>query len=211
MNMITEQNIHTLIIIHAVLGGIALLCGLVAIIAKKGQFIHKKSGYIFYISMLLSGISAIVIASLPNHENPFLIAVAIFSLYFVITGKRALTFKTNKNNIFIDKMIAYSMIIVGLFMILIPIIFLNKINIILTVFAFVGIIFSVKDLTLYQNQQTLKDKWLKLHLGKMLGAYIATTTAFVVVNNVIPNIYGWFVPGIVGGFYIIYWMRKVNL
>jgi uncharacterized membrane protein len=208
--MITEQNIHTLIIIHAVLGGIALLCGLVAIIAKKGQFIHKKSGYIFYISMLLSGISAIVIASLPNHENPFLIAVAIFSLYFVITGKRALTFKTNKNNIFIDKMIAYSMIIVGLFMILIPIIFLNKINIILTVFAFVGIIFSVKDLTLYQNQQTLKDKWLKLHLGKMLGAYIATTTAFVVVNNVIPNIYGWFVPGIVGGFYIIYWMRKVN-
>jgi uncharacterized membrane protein len=209
--MITEQNIHTLIIIHAVLGGIALLCGLVAIIAKKGQFIHKKSGYIFYISMLLSGISAIVIASLPNHENPFLIAVAIFSLYFVITGKRALTFKTNKNNIFIDKMIAYSMIIVGLFMILIPIIFLNKINIILTVFAFVGIIFSVKDLTLYQNQQTLKDKWLKLHLGKMLGAYIATTTAFVVVNNVIPNIYGWFVPGIVGGFYIIYWMRKVNL
>ncbi len=209
--MITEQNIHTLIIIHAVLGGIALLCGLVAIIAKKGQFIHKKSGYIFYISMLLSGISAIVIASLPNHENPFLIAVAIFSLYFVITGKRALTFKTNKNNIFIDKMIAYSMIIVGLFMILIPIIFLNKINIILTVFAFVGIIFSVKDLTLYQNQQTLKDKWLKLHLGKMLGAYIATTTAFVVVNNVIPNIYGWFVPGIVGGLYIIYWMRKVNL
>jgi uncharacterized membrane protein len=208
--MITEQNIHTLIIIHAVLGGIALLCGLVAIIAKKGQFIHKKSGYIFYISMLLSGISAIVIASLPNHENPFLIAVAIFSLYFVITGKRALTFKTNKNNIFIDKMIAYSMIIVGLFMILIPIIFLNKINIILTVFAFVGIIFSVKDLTLYQNQQTLKDKWLKLHLGKMLGAYIATTTAFVVVNNVIPNIYGWFVPGIVGGLYIIYWMRKVN-
>jgi hypothetical protein len=160
--------------------------------------------------MLLSGISAIVIASLPNHENPFLIAVAIFSLYFVITGKRALTFKVNKNNIFIDKMIAYSMIIVGLFMILIPIIFLNKINIILTVFAFVGIIFSVKDLTLYQNQQTLKDKWLKLHLGKMLGAYIATTTAFVVVNNVIPNIYGWFVPGIVGGLYIIYWMRKVN-
>ena len=44
----------------------------------------------------------------------------------------------------------------------------------------------------------------------MLVGYISATTAFVVVNQFFPSVYGWFTPGIIGGLLIAYWIRKVN-
>jgi len=44
----------------------------------------------------------------------------------------------------------------------------------------------------------------------MVGGYISEITAFVIVNEVFLGIYGWFIPGIVGGFYIGYWRMKIN-
>ena len=43
-----------------------------------------------------------------------------------------------------------------------------------------------------------------------MGGYIAAVTAFVVVNQVFPSFYGWFIPGIIGGIFIVYWMRRVR-
>ena len=205
-----EKTIQILIYIHAAFGGIALLAGLVSIIAKKGKNIHRKSGLIFFYSMMLSGIIAMIVAVLPNHESPFLFAVGIFSLYFVLTGNRALNFKRKKPDLKIDKLISIIMITTGVLMILLPIILTKSINIVLVVYAIVGIIFSVSDLILFRNPERLRKGWLKLHLGKMLGGYISATTAFVVVNEFFPSFYGWFIPGIVGGFVIAYWMRKMN-
>mgnify|MGYP001267118256 FL=1 len=205
-----EKTIQILIYIHAAFGGIALLAGLVSIIAKKGKNIHRKSGLIFFYSMMLSGIIAMIVAVLPNHESPFLFAVGIFSLYFVLTGNRALNFKRKNPDLKIDKLISIIMITTGVLMILLPIILTKSINIVLVVYAIVGIIFSVSDLILFRNPERLRKGWLKLHLGKMLGGYISATTAFVVVNEFFPSFYGWFIPGIVGGFVIAYWMRKMN-
>jgi len=205
-----EPTIKILIYIHAAFGGIALLAGLVSMIAKKGLEIHKKSGLVFYYSMLVSAVTAMVVSFLPNHESPFLFAVGIFSLYFLLTGKRALRFKHQNTNLKTDKWISKIMIFVGLLMIFMPIIMAKSLNIILCVFAVVGIIFSIRDLILYKNHDRLKKSWLKLHLGKMIGAYISATTAFVVVNEFFPSIYGWFIPGIVGGIFIAYWVRKVD-
>ena len=205
-----EKTIQILIYIHAAFGGIALLAGLVSIIAKKGKNIHRKSGLIFFYSMMLYGIIAMIVAVLPNHESPFLFAVGIFSLYFVLTGNRALNFKRKKTDLKIDKLISIIMIATGVLMILLPIILTKSINIVLVVYAIVGIIFSVSDLILFRNPERLRKGWLKLHLGKMLGGYISATTAFVVVNEFFPSFYGWFIPGIVGGFVIAYWMRKMN-
>ena len=94
-----EKAIQILIYFHAAFGGIALLAGLLAIIAKKGKTLHRKAGLVFFYSMMLSGITALVIAVLPNHESPFLFAVGIFSLYFVFTGNRALKFKRKETMI----------------------------------------------------------------------------------------------------------------
>jgi uncharacterized membrane protein len=205
-----ENTIQVLIYIHATFGGVALLAGLVSIIAKKGKTIHRKFGLLFFYSMMLSGIIAMIVAVLPNHESPFLFAVGIFSLYFVLTGNRALKFKRKNPDLKIDKWISISMIITGFLMITLPIILTNSIDIVLVVFGIVGMIFSVKDLVLYKNPDRLRKGWLKLHLGKMLGGYIAATTAFVVVNQFFPSFYGWFIPGIIGGLIITYWSRKIN-
>ena len=205
-----EKTIQIFIYIHAAFGGSALLAGLVSIIAKKGKKIHRKSGLIFFYSMMLSGITAMIVAVLPNHESPFLFAVGIFSLYFVLTGNRALNFKRKNPDLKIDKLISITMITTGVLMILLPIILTKSINIVLLVYAIVGILFSVSDFILFRNPERLRKGWLKLHLGKMLGGYISATTAFVVVNEFFPSFYGWFIPGIVGGFVIAYWMRKMN-
>lgn len=205
-----EKTIQILIHIHAVLGGFALLAGLVSITTKKGKNIHRKSGLFFFYSMILSGIIAMIVAVLPNHQSPFLFAVGIFSLYFVLSGNRALNFKRKNPDLKIDKLISIIMIITGFLMVSLPILLTKSINIILVVFAIVGITFSVRDLILFKNSERLRKGWLKLHLGKMIGGYISATTAFVVVNEFFPSFYGWFIPGIIGGFIIAYWMRKMN-
>jgi hypothetical protein len=205
-----EKTIQILIYIHAAFGGIALLTGFISIIAKKGKAIHKKSGLIFFYSMMLSGIIAMAVAVLPKHESPFLFAVGIFSLYFVLTGNRALKFKRKNPDLKIDKLISIIMIITGFLMISLPIILTNSIHIILGVFAIVGIFFAVKDLVLFNNPERLRKGWLKLHLGKMLGGYISATTAFVVVNQFFSSFYGWFIPGIIGGLIIAYWSRRIK-
>lgn len=205
-----EKTIQILIYIHAAFGGFALLAGSVSIIAKKGRNIHKKSGLIFFYSMIISGIIAMIVAILPNHESPFLFAVGIFSLYFVLTGNRALNFNRKNPNLKMDKLISAIMITTGILMISLPIVLTKSINIILVVFAIVGIFFSVRDLILFKNPEQLRKRWLKLHLGKMIGGYIAAATAFIVVNEFFPSIYGWFIPGIVGGFIIAYWLRKLK-
>lgn len=206
------ENIAEILIyyIHAPLGGIALLAGGISLIVKKGNNVHKKSGKIFFFSMLFSAISALIISILPNHESSFLFSIGLFSTYFLISGLRSIKFKGKEIQLTIDKVIAYLITITGIVMILYPIVLYSKLNIILTVFGLVGIVFGLRDLKLFKDIQRLKKNWLKLHLGKMTGGYIAAVSAFFVVNQILPGIWNWFVPGIIGSGYITYWMIRLN-
>ncbi|MDT0294280.1 DUF2306 domain-containing protein [Mesonia ostreae] len=205
-----EKTIQILIYIHAAFGGIALLAGGISLLAEKGKTVHKKSGLLFYYAMMISGLLAMFVAVLPNHESPFLFSVGIYSLYFVIMGKRAVSYKTNQSNLSLDRFISLIMIFTGFLMIFLGPLLNNTINPVLVVFGSLGIILSTKDMIVFRKPNALKKVWLKLHLSKMLGGYISATTAFVVVNEYFPNVYAWFVPSIVGGFIIAYWIRKIN-
>ena len=143
-NFLMEKTIQILIYIHAAFGRIALLTGFISIVAEKGKTIQKKTGIIFFYSMMISGIIALVVAVLPKHESSFLFAVWIFSLYFVLTGNRALKFKRKNLDLKIDKLMSIIMIINGFLMILLPIICRNSMNIVLVVIAIVGIFFRLK-------------------------------------------------------------------
>ncbi|WP_202702019.1 DUF2306 domain-containing protein [Flavobacterium sp. UGB4466] len=205
-----EQLIQILIYFHALLGAIALVSGFISLVSQKGKNTHKKLGKLFYYTMLLSAISAMIISVLPQHQSPFLFSIGIFSSYFVLTGYRALRFKKSDVNLKNDKIISGIMLVTGLVMILYNPLINQSINIVLTAFGLVGLFFSSRDLMLFKNKTRLKTVWLKLHLGKMLGGYISATTAFVVVNEFFPGFYGWFIPGTIGAFYIVYWMRNVD-
>ncbi len=205
-----EKFIQILILIHAGFGGIALISGLVALITKKGRKIHKKAGIIFFYSMLTSAIFAFIISVLPNHHSPFLFSIGIFSIYFLLIGYRSLRFKRKNVNSQNEKIISWLMVVVGLSMILFPILLLGVINIVLTIFGLVGLIFALRNLRMYQSPEKIHKNWLKLHLGNMTGGYIAAVTAFVVVNDIFPSFYGWFIPGVIGGVFIVYWIMKLN-
>lgn len=195
--------------VHAPLGGIALFSGGIALIAKKGNRIHKKAGKVFFYSMLISVISAFVIAVLPNHESPFLFSIGLFSSYLLISGLRSLSYKQKDIKLRTDKIIVYLIVITGIAMILHPIILYRKLNIVLFVFGLLGIIFGLSDLKQFKNTKQLNENWLKLHLGKMTGGYIAAVSAFFVVNQILPGIWNWLVPRIIGSVFITWWKEKL--
>lgn len=198
-----------LIYIHAFFGALALISGGVAISTKKGSKIHKRFGKIFYYTMLLAGTLGIIVSLFPNHFSPFLLAVGVFSNYMVITGYRCLSFKTESVKT-IDYIISYSMILTAVLMISLPLIMNNTINIVLCVFGFIGGALSIKDLILFRKEDLLKKRWLKLHVEKICGGYIAAITAFLVVNNFLPGIIAWLSPTVLGAFYITYWSKKLK-
>lgn len=202
--------IDYLISAHAGFGALALLAGFMAISVKKGGKIHRKTGIIFFYSMLVSAFIALVVSALPEHENPFLFSIGIFSSYFLISGYRSLRFKNKETPLNWDRLLAWVIIFTGFGMITFPIYFYGVIHIVLTVFGVASILFGYQDLRLFRNRERLQKSWLTAHLGKMMGGYISAVTAFVVVNELLPGIWAWFGPSIPGTVFIVYWIRKVG-
>ena len=108
-----------------------------------------------------------------------------------------------------DRWLAYAITTTGVVMILYPLVLKGQLNVVLLTFGTVAIVIGARDMVLFKDRTRLRKGWLKLHLGKMVGAYIAAVTAFFVVNQVLPGLFSWFVPGIAGGIYIAYWFRRL--
>ena len=81
-----STSIEIIILFHAIFGMIALTAGGCSISVRKGSRPHVFMGKVFVGSMLISAVSAMVIAILPGHENPFFLSVGIFSSDFVNDG-----------------------------------------------------------------------------------------------------------------------------
>ena len=208
--MSMEVIAQYLIYAHAALGGLALLSGAIALSAKKGKRLHKKSGKLFYYFMLTSALTALIIAVIPNHLNPFLFCIGVFSTYLIVSGYRSLRLKRPGVDLLADKIIAGIMVITGLVMVFYPIILDGGVNVVLLVFGLLGLYFGIQDLLMFRNPRKLRNRWLGRHLGNMTGGYIAAVTAFLVVNDVIGGLFNWFLPTVIGTIYITYWIRKIK-
>ncbi len=206
-----EKFALILIIIHAVFGGIALLAGIIPMVGKKGDKPHKLFGKIFVVCMLISALIALIIAVLPGHENPFLFGVGLFSSYLAYTGNRALKYKQANISLTQDKVVSALMALAGVGMIIIPFMSMRDgLNVVSIVFGATAVAFAIRDLIIYSVPKAVQKKWLTLHVGKIVGSYIAATTAFIVTNSLLPGLLGWFLPGVLGSFFIAYWMRKIR-
>ena len=210
-----EPSIKLLIYIHAFFGGIGLVSGLMSIFVKKGGINHKKAGKVFSYSMVISALISLVIAVLPNHENTFLFLIGIFTIYLVLAGNRALTLK-NASKLkadWIDKTISALMLFASLIMIVIGIIGLIRHNnsaILFIFFGGFGAFLSINDFYTFKTFKQKKNVWLKNHYGRMIGALIASITAFLVAALNIGTLTIWISPTILGTAYIIYWNQKLN-
>ncbi|MBT8196641.1 MAG: DUF2306 domain-containing protein [Bacteroidia bacterium] len=211
--MLSENIIQILIYIHAAAGGIALFTGPASFIAKKGQKWHRIFGKLFFYSMMVVSILALVISISPGHESLFLFSIGIFSAYLVCSGYRVLYLKSLSRNgkaQLIDWIISSIMLVFGLVMIVHGIQTILKNNmggIVLLVFAIIALNLSVTDFRLYTKKTEDKSFWLFNHIGKMNGAVIAAYTAFIVVNDVLPGLLAWLGP-IVPGFFVGYYFSN---
>ena len=150
-----ESFIDTLIIIHATFGGMSLLGGAGALATKKGSLWHRRSGKVFFYSLLISAVVAIAITFLPGHESSFLFAIGIFTLYLIFSGYRALQYGRPEKSYTVDRLISVSMLLVGLAMILYPVFSNGTLNIVLSVFGAIGIALAIQDLLVLQKPLSL--------------------------------------------------------
>jgi uncharacterized membrane protein len=210
----SEGYVQYLIYGHAAFGGVALLSGLIALMTTKGNKLHRKGGLIFYYTMLSSAVLALIVSVQPDHVNYFLFVIGIFSAYMILSGKRILEMKLlykNQKPKQTDFALPVLMLISGVAMILYGIyLSMTKGNIgmVLLVFGGIGIIMAIGDLRLLKSTPTDKKFWLYQHISKMTGGYIAAVTAFLVVNEILPGLWGWLSPTVVGTVYIIYHQRR---
>lgn len=211
-----EEFIKILIYIHALFGGIGLITGIGSIVVKKGALFHKKTGKIFSYAMIISSLISLVVARMPHHENLFLFLIGILTIYMVLAGNRALTLKdktkTKADNI--DKTISGLMLLASIVMVSIGVfgIIQNVNNAFLYLFfgAF-GTFMTIRDFQTFKNFTTNENAWLKSHLGRMIGALIASLTAFMVAGLSIGTLIIWISPTVLGSIYIIYWNRRLKV
>jgi hypothetical protein len=200
MNVVYNILLYT----HIISGGLALISGSIAMLTKKGQKVHRSSGKIFFYSMLVVCFSAIGISIIKALS--FLLMIGIFALFQNYFGFRAIK---NKQLVYenIDKAMLITASINSIFMLisLVPV---------LMIFGAISAFLCVGQIKLFvvtlKKQEVSKTLWLRQHIGMMMGAYIATLTAFLVVNvkNFQPGWLIWLAPTAVLVPLMIYWTRK---
>ncbi|MBI3490495.1 MAG: hypothetical protein HY047_01655 [Acidobacteria bacterium] len=76
---------QTLLPVHIVAGGLAIVLGAVALLAAKGAWLHRRSGLLFVYAMLTMGMSGSVMALRQSLTNANVLG-GFMSAYFVITA-----------------------------------------------------------------------------------------------------------------------------
>lgn len=205
-----------LLVLHIIGGTISLVLGLVPIIAKKGGSLHKTTGRIFGLAMLLATFSGVALAVI--HPNKLLFLVGLFSSYLVIAG--LLSIKMLKENQLssikkamvlptVGIVLASSMIVFAIY----NLIFQNLEGVILLVFG-AGLLFTAIADYRWINRltQVTRSQLLSIHVGRIVGAYIASCTAFLVVNEPLPMpLLNWFIANVAFVPIIVYWQRKLSI
>lgn len=199
-----ELILKALLYTHIVAGGLSLITGAVAFIVTKGGKVHRKIGFVFFIAMLLVSFSAFFIA-ITKHLD-FLLAISIFSFYMNYTGYRSLKNRDVKFKWFDWLPLVISAITVCYMF--------YSMNVVLMVFGGILTLFISGDIRQqFQNEEAIKKaRRLRVitHIGRMSGTYIATVTAFLVVNInfVKPWWLLWLLPTAIGTLVIAYFTRQ---
>lgn len=204
---------NSLLFLHILGGSTGLICGLLVFILKKGTHRHANLGKVFILGMLLTGITSQLMAVI--HPNSFLFMVGVFTLYQVSTGARAIYTKSYRAHHSIDRFLQFGMVIAGLSLIYLGIKKLwvgDLFGIVFVVFAGIGLLMAFQDI---RSTAIPHDKkaYIRKHLQRLGGGFIASATAFLVVNlrdlpDWLPAWTLWLLPTILISPLIFYYSRR---
>ncbi len=212
------------LVTHIAFGFFALGVGLVPMLSKKGGRLHNLTGLAYYWSMVIVAISSLglVLSSPITDGRLFLTGIAIFSFYLCFTGRRSLQQRGNEPVRWYDWGVSSAMALTALLMIGyglycaiegITIGQLAPMSILFLTFGFFSGTNARYDFRKYRYPEKVKygsKEWFFVHIERMGGSYIATFTAFSLVNlryifpeaPVAVNIATWIMPGVIGGMFI---------
>ncbi|MCU0329460.1 MAG: hypothetical protein MUC47_00605 [Candidatus Kapabacteria bacterium] len=195
-----------LVVSHALAGTVALAVGTAITMLPKGTPLHRRLGNVFVWAMLAVGLSGITMAIL--RPNSFLMNMGIFSAAMAWSGRRIMKHRTSR--VYVD--VALAIILVGVSLALYGMAMAGTAVVIPVVFATAILIMAVTELrvALQRRQGPLpRATVLARHIGLMGGALIASWTAFIVVNGVVPwPIVGWIGPSVIGTAIITHAIRR---
>lgn len=189
-----------LLIVHVVSGGVALVALPVVLASPKRRGVHTTFGLAF-----VTGMAGVVVTSVPLAflvESPFLGGVAAFSTYLVASGWRWVRRPGRGTSAAWGRGIAVGMLAAAAAMVVVGIAQVlagDRLGIVLLAFAGIGGSSAIEDLRALASGHLGKRRRTILHLGRMIGAGIATVTAVLVVNVTLePTWLVWLAPTIVG-------------
>jgi hypothetical protein len=88
----------------------------------------------------------------------------------------------------------------------------DSFTIVYLVFGGIGFLFSFQDWKNFSGRSRIKNFFLTTHIQRMTGSYIASVTAFLVVNNtVLPSVVAWLLPTAILTPFIVKWVRKYKV
>ena len=201
---------NTLLVLHIAGGAISLLTGSLVMILKKGSRTHTRIGIVYFYSLLLAAIVSFPMSYL--HSSLFLFIVGVFTSYMLLSGMSYLNKRSSADVKVTDWILALIMLLFGLAFLGFGFFNIFKgvyFGVVLVAFGGISISFVIQDCANFTGRQRVKNYWLTTHLQRMIGSFIASATAFLVVNNqFLPPILAWLLPTIVLSPLIGMWTRK---
>ena len=199
------ETLHTAaLILHIIAGFTALLTGTAILIIRKGGTVHRQAGTVFFVALIIVSISAFTLSLI--RPNSFLFMIGAFTLYQGLSGYRAVKVRLRHTG-------AWDLLITVLGACNAVVMCISG-QVVLMVFGGISAYLVFNDVRLYaltlRHKSVPKLTWLQRHIGHMMGSYIATVTAFLVVNfSASPlGMLVWFAPTVVVVPLIFVWTRR---
>lgn len=202
-----DRIFHFTLLLHIANGTVALVIAPLAMITVKGGLWHRRWGKIYFWAMAGVALTATVMCFI--RSGVFLFLIAIFSFYMALTGYTALRRKNPEDRPrILDWCAAIAMLLTGIVFVATGALdaSLGGERWLRLVFGSIGLLLSGMDIRRFIKPSLSKRAWMFEHMGRFLGAYIATVTAFSVVNfQFLPGLWRWLWPTFVGVPLIIIW------
>ena len=199
----------TLRSIHIAAGMIALFVAPGAMLTVKGGPAHRRWGKIYVWAMATVAVTALVLAAW--RPNYFLLMVAVFSFYLAFSGYRALYHKRpglvgplDWTATLLTLVASAGLAVFGLVQ---PGSVWQRLGVVAIVFGTIGAIVAGRHAWHFARPSADARAFMLDHMIGMLSSYIATVTAFSVVNfTFLLPVARWLWPTLVGTPLVTIWV-----